>query len=365
MRLPSFVSVLARSSVFAAVIACVGAVGRSHAQDFTSRASGLLPEPSNTVFEAGLVEFSKESYARAAEELIAAFERRAGVRLAPSARRRAGLKVYSDSGAGLGTPPDLVRGVVSALERRGFERESLLIVGLSEARLRSAGFLPPLSEGGDRFESVPVIALEDGKSYDPQWFYDSPLPARVSSGSIGMDPADTSFVASEDDRKSYLPVPLMFDVDFWINLPSCSDHPVLGVNGALVNATLWNASNTQRFFRSPATGPAAVAEMAAIPELRAGMVFTLISLQRYQFIGGPVFNSLYTVSEPLLWLSDNPALIDAAMRERINRGRHLAGFRVLPRESRLLAYAQQLGLGAVDLSAAEWSRVDGASDETR
>ena len=150
----------------------------------------------------------------------------------------------------------------------------------------------------------------------------------------------------EEDRKSFLATPLFLDTDFWINLPVYTDHQVLGVNGALVNATLWNASNTARFFRSPATAPAAVAEMSAIPELRQTWLFSIASLEHYQFIGGPFFNSLYTNSEPLVWLGTDPVMLDALMRAKINLARSKEGFEPISDEIRTLEFAETLGVGS-------------------
>jgi len=326
-----------------------------------------LPPPSNRMFQAHIPEFGPGTYRVAVEALVAAFEQRTGRTLAPGKRGRVGLKVYSDSGAGLSTPLDLTRGLLTALERRGIARDSVLIVGLNEARLRSAGYLPPLSVGGDRFEGARVIALDSGQFWEQGWFYDSPLPGTddspLNDAAINVERAKTP-VELEAERRSFLPIPLMFDVDFWINLPVCSDHPVVGVNAALVNITLWNASNTQRFFRSPASAPAAVAEMAAIPELREGLVFHLVSLERYQFIGGPIFNSLYTISEPVIWLSDNPVMIDSLLRDRIDRGREQTGFRGLPEDLRLIPYAEQLGLGSGNPARIEWIDVTPVATET-
>ena len=311
------------------------------------------PHGKEPVWEAPLSNFSEQDYDRAVEALFERYERATGRKLVPGAKKRVGLKVYTDSGPGLETPVPLVQAVIAALRRRGYENQNIFLVGLNQLRLRMTGYLPSLATGATPFKGNPVYVLESGRYYDPVWFYDSPLPSR-------FDPivaaAQTKGVSSdstlEQDRKSFLATPLFLDADFWINLPVYTDHPVLGVNGALVNATLWNASNTARFFRSSANAPAAVAEMSAIPELRETWAFTLASLQIYQFIGGPWFDSLYTVSEPRLLLSTDPVLLDALMLQRINKWRREDGFQPVSDDIHTLDFAARLGVGSEDVNDA-------------
>jgi GAF domain-containing protein len=163
----------------------------------------------------------------------------------------------------------------------------------------------------------------------------------------------------EANRRSFLATPLFLEADFWINLPVYTDHPTLGVNGALVNATLWNASNTARFMKSPDNAPAAVAEMSAIPELRQTWLFTIASLQQYQFIGGPAYNSLYTVSDKDIWLSADPVALDTLMLERINKHRSRWGFPIISEEIRTLEFAEVLKVGSASNLDERLVRVDG------
>ncbi len=312
-----------------------------------------IPEPSNRVFEYQVDSFDQSNYQVAVENLLGIFERSQERSFAPGGKGKVGLKVYADSGPGLSTPEALVEAVVKSLTKRGYRRSDIFIIGLNGRMLRESGFLPPLSKRSMRFNQVFVRSLDSGEYYDERWFYDSPLPAQSSDYWINIDKENA--IGREDDkrdRKSFLPMPLMHEVDFWVNLPCYSDHPTLGINGALMNATLWNASNTTRFLRSPASAPVAVAEMGAVPELRETWALNIVSLQRFQYVGGPIFNSLYTVSEPLVLLSDNPVLLDAIMRERINAHRTKNGFAPLPEELKILAYSEQLGLGAKDTSFA-------------
>jgi len=310
----------------------------------------------NTVWEAQLEGFTLQDYEPQVEALLAQFEAAIGQRLVPGEKGKVGLKIYADSGPGLATPVPLVQAVVEALLRRGYEREDLFLVGLNTLRLRFTGFLPSLVTGETPFAGIPIYILESGRYYEPGWFYDSPLPSR-------FDPVfaarQNDQDALEENRRSFLATPLFLESDFWINLPVYTDHPTLGVNGALVNATLWNASNTSRFFRSPANAPAAVAEMSAIPELRKTWLFTIASLQRYQFIGGPYFNSLYAVSDRELWLSADPVALDTLMLDRINRHRQAAGFPEISREIRTLEFAEVLKVGSSSQLDDRIVRVDG------
>jgi len=304
------------------------------------------PAPLLPVWETLLQNFDQPIYDREVERLIVQFEASTGRSLRPSVKKKVGLKIYADSGAGLATPHALVHAVISALERRGFSKPDIFLVGLNQLRLRITGFLPSLVTGESAYQGHPVFVLESGRFFDPVWYYDSPLPTRfdpiLAEKQIEGVEGETSV---EQDRKSFLATPLFLDADFWINLPVYTDHPILGVNGALVNATLWNASNTARFFRSPANAPAAVAEMSAIPELRATWAFTIATLERYQFIGGPYFNSLYTVSEPRLWLSADPVAMDTLALRKINYWRKRTGFQGITDEIRTLEFAETLAVG--------------------
>lgn len=356
----SFARSISRTALLAAL--AIGLAGRAETPEKTPAEAPKPPEVRQPVYEFHLRDFSDADYRYAVEQMFQAYEKTIGHPVKPGPKRKVGLKIYADSGPGLATPFPLVRAVIAALESRGYKTGEIFLVGLNPLRLRLTGFLPSLATGETPFPGHPLYVLESGKFYDPSWFYDSPLPSRFDPISNDRDVAaaakgkNTS--TTEEDRKSYLATPLFLDADFWINLPVYTDHPVLGVNGALVNATLWNASNTFRFFKSPATAPAAVAEMAAIPELRDGWALTITSLQLYQFIGGPYFNSLYTVSEPRLWMSADPVILDALMLERLNAARKRTGFDPIDsEEARMLDFAAQLGVGSRDTAKVPWIKV--------
>lgn len=317
------------------------------------KAPAVPAAPMAPVWQAKLASFDDYDYERNVEALMSAYEKSTGRKLVPGEKKKVGLKVYADSGAGMATPLPLVRAVIRSLVNRGFANTDIFLVGLNQLRLRMTGYLPSLVTGATTFKGNQIYVLESGKFYDPTWFYDSPLPQRfdpIFAESQTKDFANNS--SKDEDRKSFLATPLFLDADFWINLPVYTDHPILGVNGALVNATLWNASNTARFFRSPANAPAAVAEMSAIPELRQTWAFTITSLEHYQFIGGPFFNSLYSKSEPLLWLSTDPVLLDSLMRAKIDKARKQGGFENISEEIRTLEFAETLGVGSTRIKKA-------------
>lgn len=304
------------------------------------------------VWEYPLNGFTQVDYAAGVESLISHWESQTGKKLTPGEKGRVGLKVYTQSGPGLMTPPNLTKAVIASLEKRGFARSQMFILDASESRLRECGYLPQrLGMGDETFDDVPVYALDAKQDLtDEKWFYDSNLPSRERMAKAISAGRGFSFEENPDDRKSFLAADLFLETDFWINLPMVADNEALGVSGAIGNATLWNVTNNQRFFLSPANAPVAAAEIAAIPELNEKWVFTILSLERYQFLGGPRFNALYTGREKKLWLSANPVAMDYLMWRKIIKGKRGANYEVTEGEPPLFEYASTLGLGPYKLN---------------
>lgn len=294
---------------------------------------------------------TESSFFAEVSALISTYEAEMETRLVPGKRGKVGIKVNTRSGRGLSTPLELLRAVIKAFEERGFERQAILILDYSMYGLREAGIVPVSYTGAVAFEGCPVYALDSELYYDVGWFYESPLPpSQDQELQFAGEPGgrDNAFPGRAKERKSFLPMPLLFDVDFWVNLAVGVDDSALGVDGALANATLWNVSNNQRFLQSEATASAAMAEIAAIPELNERMLLHFVSLSLYQYIGGPQFNSLYTHSEPLLWMSSDPVAIDRLLFDRINTLRRNNGFPEIESLPRQLLFAASLGLGTFD-----------------
>ncbi len=292
--------------------------------------------------------FSVTEYQDAIERLIPSYEQAISRNLKPGDKQRVGIKVYTNSGAGITTPLNLVEATILFLESRGYKRNQLFLIDLKSDKLWQGGFIGSRSLLNKEFKGVPVYALDDGDFYDPLWFYDSPLPSQYVPG-INLHDINainlTDYSVLDDGRKSFLPTVLLHDVDFWINLPVVTDHPSLGLNGVLANATLWNISNHYRFLDNIAGASAAIAEIAAIPELSRTLVFSLVSMEKFQFMGGPSFNAHYVRSQQELYLSGNPVGLDFLFLEKLNRARFSEGFAPIPTELPVFEYSRSLGLG--------------------
>ena len=302
------------------------------------------------LFDYELSGFSQRDYAAAVADLFSAYEKNTGRKLVPAEKKIVALKIYTASGKGLSTPVALTRAVRDELVRRGFARENVLLVDLSEKALRRAGYLPPFRRGENEWEGSPVVALDTGDFYNAKWFIENPLPSREAYNMT----TSTKWDEPQNDRKSFLPIPLLFDVDFWINLPVATDSPALGVSGALANATLWGVSNQRRFLDNPANAAALAVGVATIPEFKAKFELTLLSLEKFQFIGAPKFYAEYTASEKRLWLSANPVILDYLLWLRMNACRSRRGFEPILPEPPVFAMASR---GSVSLGSCVSSEI--------
>ena len=204
----------------------------------------------------------------------------------------------------------------------------------------------------DSYSGVRVADIESKQFFNNDWYYDNPLMPKNNRGMLkSID------LYNPELRKSYLPVPLFLTVDFWINLPVVTDMEGLGVCAAVGNMSIWNMSNNERFLKQPANASMAAAEVAAIPELKNSEIFTILSLERGQFVGGAIFNSRCTFSEKTVLMSANPVVIDYIAWETLNKYRRAFRFAQIDPMPPLLNYCRELQLGDFDFRKIERKNV--------
>ena len=314
-------------------------------------AAGKIPFSASKdfLFEYRMRSFAKKDYTKAVSALFSDFEKAVGMRIGRGEKGKVGLKVYSNSGAGIGTPKALVDAVIAQLEKRGYKKSEICLIDLSRRKLRDVGFLPRISAlrsgAKDDYNGCPVADLESGKYYDKNWYYDNPLPPKTYRHNQSAEA-----VYDPELRKSMLPVPLYYGFDFWINLPVVTDMEGLGISGAIANVSVWNVSNNERFLNSPANAPMAAAEICAVPEMREGYLFSIISFEQIQIAGGAKFNAGVVVSEPYILLSSDIVALDVLAWNYINKYRIRRGFDPIAPMPPVFGYCEQLKLGSANIT---------------
>jgi len=306
------------------LLACVLGLGAAHA----------ATDPKLLLIEQKLGGFADQDYAAAVERLLAEHETRTGRPLRPGSLRKCGLKVSSDAGLGLSTPKGLVRAVGSAMRQRGFGVDAIILCDGRQESMRQCGFLPPLSKDPACFEGYPVVTWDQ---FAPGWAGES----RLRYENQVMPSPGTPNVPWGNPRVSILPKTLFDEVDFWINLPVLSDSKSLGVHGALAAASLGNMANAERFLDNPSNASKAAVEVCAIPGLNKRQALTILSLERYQVLGGPNFDANWIRSDKVLLASANPVILDFIGLQKINAGRVARQVPAIHPEPPIFALANQ------------------------
>ena len=289
------------------------AEARERAAEAEARATAAT-DPKLLVVEQKLKGFSDADYASSIERVLTEFEVNTGVGLKPGALRKCGLKVSSEAGQGLATPKPLVRALGAALIKRGFAPNAIVLCDVRPQSLQQCGFLPPLATEPQAFEGFPVIAYEPNAK---KWAEDKKLCFEnqvLPRPGVPTPPWG-------DARISVLPKTLFDEVDFWINLPVLSDSKSLGVHGAIAAASLSNMANAERFADNPYNASKVAVEVCAIPGLARTHALTILSLERYQILGGPGFDANWCLSEKTILASANPVILDFIGLQKINAGR--------------------------------------------
>jgi hypothetical protein len=139
-------------------------------------------------------------------------------------------------------------------------------------------------------------------------------------------------------------------VDVIINVPSITDHNLLGLWGAMANISLSLIRRPGRYLNG--RPHEAVVDILSEKQVIPPTSLTLVNALRCVFDGGPGVQEPKVGYDYSVWASTDPVAIDRLATDWIDRQRNLHGLRSLAQQGRWPKYldlAAEAELGVADM----------------
>ena len=226
-----------------------------------------------------------------------------------------GIKVYSAPGAGSGTRPAVVEGVVRGLLAARVPAKNIIIWDRQKSDLRLAGYYDLAARLNVAVEGAANMGFDEEAFYNP----DVPILGQLIYGDLEFGRKGQGV-----GRKSFVSKLLSKRLTKIINVTPLLNHNTAGVCGNLFSLAMGSVDNVRRFELSTRRLADAVPEIYALPQLGDRVVLSITDALICQYHGEQ--HSLLHYSSVLneLRFSKDPVALDLLSLRELDRQRQAA-----------------------------------------
>ena len=225
---------------------------------------------------------------------------------------RVGIKIHTSPGPVMCTRPAVIEAVVEGLKMAGVRGNQIVIFDRYAFQMENAGYTI-----GQRKDGVTIMATVPGAGYDPEVFFDFPIPGKLIWGDLEFKKE-----LSEEEQlgtKSHLSRIVTQQIDKLINIATPMTDPNLGFVGCYTSASLSLVDNFRRFQKSRLHQEESLPEIYAHSLLQKKCVLHIMDGLLAQFAGGPTFDPQYCWPLQTVYVSQDPVALDSHLLTLINQ----------------------------------------------
>ncbi|MCD6339687.1 MAG: DUF362 domain-containing protein [Verrucomicrobia bacterium] len=245
-----------------------------------------------------------------------------------------GVKVLSAPGPMAGTRPAVAEALVRSLIEAGFRPGNIILWDRRRRDLERAGF----GRIAERYGVALAGSVEAG--FDPDHFYDNPIPGRLVWGDLDFQPGKETM-----GRRSHVTRLLTRRITRLISLAPLLNHNVAGVSGCLYNLASGSVDNVLRFLDNGERMAVALPEIYAMPEISDKATLHIVDALIAQYYGEGDSLLHYSATLNQLWFSSDPVALDVLGVRELEALRRRFGAAPLPGLPQLYRNAAILQLG--------------------